>query len=61
MCSVCGYIILYKNKHIIVHLTEILVSYIPKINVYHGFFTAGIVAETILPSASYWDRLEKEA
>ena len=29
-CSVCGYIISHKNKHIVVHLTEVLVSYIPK-------------------------------
>ncbi len=33
--SVCGYIILYKNKHIIVHLTEVFVSYIPKFDVFH--------------------------
>ena len=33
--SVCGNIILYKNNHIIVHLTEVLVSYIPKFNALH--------------------------
>ena len=32
-CSVCDYVILYKNKYIIVHLTEVLVSYIPKFHV----------------------------
>ena len=43
---------LYKNKYIIVHLTEVfmLYLYLPKFNVLHMAlsFTAGIVAETIL-------------
>ena len=31
-CSVCDYV-LYMNKHIIIHLTEVPVSYIGKFNV----------------------------
>ena len=31
-CSICGCMILYLNKHVIVHSTEVLVSYIPKFN-----------------------------
>ena len=34
-CSVYSYIISSKNKLIIVHLTEVIVSYIPKFNVLH--------------------------
>ena len=31
-CSVCGFIILYKNKYIL-HLTEVFMLYIPKFNI----------------------------
>ena len=55
-CSVCDYIILYKIKCIIVHLTEVLVLLLNmlKFNALHTalLFTAGIVAETILTSVS---------
>ena len=48
-CKQIVLLILYKNKHIIVPLTEILVSYIPKFNALHTdlWLTAGIVAETL--------------
>ena len=59
--SICGYIVLYKNKHIIVNLTEVLVLYISKFNVLHTalLFTTGIVAEIILTSASSRDWSKK--
>ena len=52
---------IYKNKHKIVHLTEVLVSYIPKFSVHHtSLFTAGIVAKTISTSARYSAQLKKK-
>ena len=61
-CFVCGGIISYKNKHIIVHLTEVCVSYILKFNVLHValLLTVGIVAETILMSTGHGDLFKKE-
>ena len=55
--SIYSYIISYKNKHIIVHLTEVLVSYTPKFNVLHMdlSITAGIVAGRILMPTGYED------
>ena len=56
------YVILYKNKHVIGHLTEGFESYIPKFNVLNTalLFTAGIVAETIFNVRWLRRSVEKE-
>ena len=47
-----------QNKHIRVHLTEVLVSYIPKFDILHTalWLTAGIVAKPILMFTDYGDQ-----